>query len=352
MSESRILFICGSINQTKMMHKISMHFSGYDCFFTPFYSDGFKKVLSNTRFLDFSILGGQFRQKTLEYLEQNNLKIDFEGSQRKYDLVYTCSDLIIPKNILNSKVILVQEGMTDPENLMYHLVKKLKLPRYLASTSTTGLSDSYDKFCVASEGYRDFFIKKGVSPDKIEVTGIPNFDNCKEYLNNEFPYKNYLLAATSDSRETFKYENRKKFIEYAKILAGNKKLIFKLHPNEKFERAVKEINTYAPGSLIYTKGNTEHMVANCDILLTKYSSVVYVGLALGKEVHSEFDIEQLKQLIPIQNNGKSAYNISEIGKKLLMEHAETKIYKLNKEPKLNMGLFRKYRSFRNYQKAE
>ncbi len=352
MSEPKILFICGSINQTKMMHKISMHLLGYNCYFTPFYSDGFKRILSNIKLLDFSILGGQFREKTIEYLEQNKLEIDFEGRQRKYDLVYTCSDLIVPKNILNSKVILVQEGMTDPENLMYHLVKKLKLPRYLASTSTTGLSDSYDKFCVASEGYRDLFIKKGVSPDKIEVTGIPNFDNCKEYLNNNFPYKNYLLTATSDSRETFKYENRKKFIEYAKELAGNKKLVFKLHPNEKFERAVKEINAYAPGSLIYTKGNTEHMVANCDILLTRFSSVVYVGLALGKEVHSEFDIEQLKQLIPIQNNGKSAYNISEIGKKLIMEQPETKIYKLNKEPKLNMGLFRKYRSFRNYQKAE
>ena len=144
----------------------------------------------------------------------------------------------------------------------------------------------------------------------------------------------------------------KNSLNMQKILAGNKKLIFKLHPNEKFESAVKEINNYAPGSLIYTKGNTEHMVANCDILLTKYSSVVYVGLALGKEVHSEFDIEQLKKLIPIQNNGISAYNISEIGKKLLMEHAETKIYKLNKEPKLNMRLFRKYKSFRNYQKAE
>ncbi len=352
MAEEKILFICGSTNQTKMMHKISMHLDDYACYFTPFYSDGFTKFLSNANLLDFTILGGQFKQNTLRYLEDYNLKIDFEGKQRKYDLVYTCSDLIIPKNILDSKIILVQEGMTDPENFMYYFVKKLKLPRYLASTSTTGLSDTYDKFCVASEGYREFFIKKGVPSHKIEITGIPNFDNCKEYFNNDFPFKDYVLFATSDSRETFKYENRKKYIKQARQIAGKKQLIFKLHPNEKFERAIKEIKKYAPDSLIYTEGNTEHMIANCDILVTRFSSVVYVGLALGKKVYSDFNVNELKKLIPIQNNGISANNISEIGRKLLSEQPETKIYKLNKELKLNTKLFRRYKSRRNYQKAE
>lgn len=352
MVKEKILFICGSTNQTKMMHKISKYLNDYDCYFTPYYSDGFTKFLSNTKLLDFTILGGQFRTRTLRYLNEHNLKIDFEGRQRKYDLVYTCSDLIIQKNILNTKIILVQEGMTDPENLMYHLVKRLKLPRYLASTSTTGLSDAYEKFCVASEGYKEFFIKKGVAPHKIEITGIPNFDNCREYYNNDFPYKDYVLVATSDSRETFKYENRKKNIELAKKIAGEKQLIFKLHPNEKFERAIQEINRYAPGSLIYTEGNTEHMIANCDTLITRFSSVVYIGLALGKKVYSEFDVEELKKLVPIQNNGISAFNISEIGRDLLINQPETKIYKLNKELKLSTKLFRKYRSSRNYQKAE
>jgi hypothetical protein len=352
MTKGNILFICGSINQTKMMHKISAYLLEYNCYFTPYYSDGFKKFLSNSSMLDFTILGGQFRERTFKYLEVNNLKIDFEGKQRKYDLVYTCSDLIIPKNILNSKIILVQEGMTDPENFLYHLVKKLKLPRYLASTSTTGLSDSYDKFCVASEGYKELFIRKGVVPDKIEVTGIPNFDNCKEYLNNDFPHKNYVLVATSDARETFKYENRKKFIEFAKKVAGNKQLIFKLHPNEKFDRATEEINTYAPGSLIFTKGNTENMIANCDVLITRFSSVVYVGLALGKEVYSEFDMNELKRLIPLQNNGISAYKISEIGKRILSDQPEARVFRLNKELKLSTKIFRKHKSIRNYLNAD
>jgi hypothetical protein len=59
----------------------------------------------------------------------------------------------------------------------FHLVKRLRfLPLWLAGTSTTGLSDACRAFCVASEGYRDFFIRTGVRPEKFVVTGIPNFD--------------------------------------------------------------------------------------------------------------------------------------------------------------------------------
>ncbi len=319
MNNRKILFICGSLNQTTMMHKISSHFPSEDCYFTPYYSLGFLKQVGRTGILDFCILGGQFRKRTFDYLEKHNLKIDFEGSSNDYDLVYTCSDLIIPKNIRNKKLILVQEGMTDPENFIYYLVRYFKLPRWMASTSVTGLSNAYTKFCVASEGYRELFIKKGVKPDKIEVTGIPNFDNCREFLNNDFPHHGYVLVATSDTRETYKYENRKKFIEKAKRISNGKQMIFKLHPNENVDRATEEINKYAPGSLVYAGGNTSHMIANCDTLVTRYSSVVYVGLALGKKVFSEFNLEELIKLAPIQNEGTSSLAIAETGVSLLNE---------------------------------
>lgn len=314
-----ILFICGSLNQTTMMHKISMHLSDYNCWFSPYYSDGIIGLFAKTPVLNFSILGGQFRHKTEEYIVSNNLKPDIGGTDRHYELVITCSDLIIPRNILYSKIILVQEGMTDPENILYHIVKKLKLPRWLASTSTTGLSHNYDYFCVASEGFKDLFIHKGIDVRKIIVTGMPNFDNCVQFLNNDFPYKDYVLAATSDSRETYKIENRKKFIMKVNKIANGRQIIFKLHPNELVERATEEINKYSPGAIIYSKGNTDHMIANCSSLVTRYSSCALVGLALGKEVYSEFSIEELKRLLPIQNGGKSAYNISQTARLLLSE---------------------------------
>lgn len=308
----KILFICGSMNQTTMMHQIAQNLSNYDSYFTPYYSDGIVRAAAKTGILDFSVLGGKFKTQTLEYLYNNKLKIDSEGKDNEYDLVVTCSDLIIQKNIRNKKVVLVQEGMTDPENLAYYIVKTLKLPRYFASTSVTGLSDAYDIFCVASEGYRELFIRKGVRPEKIAVTGIPNYDNCAQYLKNNFPYRNYVLVCTSDMRETYKYENRKKFILDALKIANGRQLIFKLHPNEKFDRAKKEVDKWAPGSLVFQTENTNHMIANCDVLITKYSTVVYVGIALGKEVYSAFNLQELKRQSPIQNGGMSAANIARI----------------------------------------
>lgn len=322
--KENILFICGSLNQTIQMHKISQHLSEYNLYFTPYYADGFLKFLTNLGILDFTVLGGEFKRKTLEYLQKNNLQIDYEGKSRYYDLVFTCQDLIIPKNIRNSRLILVQEGMTDPENLWYKIVKNTGLPRWAASTSMTGLSDLYDVFCVASDGYKELFIKKGVKEEKIRVTGIPNFDNVKEILNLDFEHKNYVLVATSDMRETFKYENRKKLIRKAQEIANGRKLIFKLHPNEKFQKREAEIKKYAPEALVYYGVPIEPMIAHCDVLITRYSSVVYLALALGKEVYSDIDSETLKKLMPIQNDGTSAKLIAEEGRKLL-EFANSKV---------------------------
>ncbi len=327
MKKKKILFICGSMNQTTIMHKIALQIPECEHYFTPYFADGYVGFLAKHNLLDFTILGGEFRKRTLEYLFTNDLRIDIGGKNDDYDLIFTCSDLIIPKNILNKKIILVQEGMTDPEDLAYYLVKYLKFPRWL-STASTGLSDKYDLFCVASENYKNLFIKKGINPKKLVVTGIPNFDNCVKYLVNDFPHKNYVLAATSDMRETFKYENRKKFIKKAVDIANGRQLIFKLHPNENIERASKEIKKYAPDAIIYDKIRAEVLIANCDTLVTHYSSVVYIALALGKEVYADVDVNELSSLLPIQNSGKSAENIVSAAKKMLDWYDEKSFIKL------------------------
>jgi ADP-heptose:LPS heptosyltransferase len=304
------------MNQTTIMHKIALQLPEFEHYFTPYYADGYVGFLARHNLLDFTILGGEFRKRTLEYLINNELTIDIGGRYGNYDLVFTCSDLIIPKNIRNTKLILVQEGMTDPEDITYHLVKHFRFPRWL-STAATGLSDKYDLFCVASENYKDLFIAKGINPQKLVVTGIPNFDNCIKYLDNDFPLKGYVLVATSDMRETFKYENRKRFIKKVIEIANGRQLVFKLHPNENIKRAVKEIKKYTPNAIIYDKMSAEVLIANCDTLVTHYSSVVYVALALGKKVFADFDTNGLLKLLPIQNGGKSAERIASAAKKLL-----------------------------------
>jgi hypothetical protein len=313
----RVLFICGSMNQTTQMHKIASALPDFDAYFSPFYADGLVEEARRFGLLNRTILGPFHVMRCLTYLQKHSLQIDYRGTDGPYDLVVTCSDLIVPRNVLHQPLLLVQEGMTDPETFLFRLVRTFTfLPRWLCSTASTGLSDAYDLFCVASEGYRDLFIGKGVKPEKIVVTGIPNFDDCASFLNNTFPHKHFVLVCTSDARETFNHERRKSTILNAVKIASGRQLIFKLHPNENAERATREIHRWAPGALVYASGNAEEMIANCDVLMTHLSSTVYVGIALGKEVYTSFDLAQLKRMTPIQNKS-AAKLIAETCRQLL-----------------------------------
>ena len=83
-----------------MVHRIARQLPQFEARFTPYYCDGFKRLVCRAGLLDFTVMGGQ-------------------------------------------------GGMTDPETLAFHLVKVLKLFRRIAQTAATGLSDSYAIFCVA-----------------------------------------------------------------------------------------------------------------------------------------------------------------------------------------------------------
>ncbi len=315
--DKNLLFICGSLNQTTMMHKISMHLPEYNIFFTPFFADGLLDFLSQKGLTDFTILGGKHRESTVKYLQPKQLPVDNKGNARDYDLIISGTDTIVQNILRKTRFVLVQEGMIEPETWIYPIVKSLKLPRYIANTATTGLSDDYDVFCVASPGYKDEFIRKGVKPHKIIVTGIPNFDNFISYYENEFPHKGYVLVATSPLRETWRLENRRAFIKKVAKITKGRPIIFKLHPIEDEIRARREILSIIPRATVLSDGNTEHMVANCEVLITQISSVTFVGVALGKEVHTDLDIPNLRKLMPIQNGGKSAKMIANICRKVV-----------------------------------
>jgi hypothetical protein len=145
---------------------------------------------------------------------------------------------------------------------------------------------------------------------------MPNFDDCDRYRQNDFPHRGFVLVCTSDMRETYKIEDRAAFLRHCVAIAAGRQLIFKLHPNEKLERASREIREVAPEALVYASGSAEEMIANCDVLISQYSSVAYVGLALGKEVHSYFDVEELRRLLPLQNKS-AARNIAEVCRRVL-----------------------------------
>jgi hypothetical protein len=315
----RIFFICGSMNQTTQMHQVSEHLREYEQSFSPYYVHGFDEILRRLGLIEFTIAGNKAVEGCRTYLQNHGLPIDYQGKNGPYDLVVTCTDVYLQKNIRGNRIVLVQEGIIDPESMMFRLVKRLRfLPRWMADTGMTGLSDAYRAFCVASEGYRDFFIRKGVSPEKIVVTGLPNFDDCRRYCTNEFPYRHYVLACTSALRETFRGEDREAFIRRAVEIAGGRQLIFKLHPSENIERATREIRRHAPGAMVFTTGSAEEIIANCDVLITRFSSTAFVGLALGKETYSDFDMDEMRRLMPVQN-GSAAFNIANVCRRFLEE---------------------------------
>jgi hypothetical protein len=313
----RVLFICGSVNQTSQMHQIARELPEAEARYSPYYCDGALEVMRKMGMLGMTILGAPWRRDCVAYLEKHGLPMDLDGLEGNYDLALTCSDLVVPKNVRQKPLILVQEGMTDPERFWYKMRKILPfLPLWSCGTSGTGLSGLYQKFCVASPGYRDLFIRKGADADKIVITGIPNFDDCRKYLQNDFPHRGYVLVCTSDTRETLKFDNRKAFIQRCVKIADGRPLIFKLHPNENWDRNTREINRWAPGAQVYTKGSAEEMVANSDVLVVPYSTLAYVGLALGKEVHAYADVDELRAMMPLQG-GTAARNIAAVVREVL-----------------------------------
>jgi len=312
----KILFLVGSMNQTTQMHKIARELPGMDCWFSQTYSDSWMAqiLIKRTEILDNTILSGQFKRNTDQYLRDHHLQVDYEGKLNTYDMVFHCTDMVLPKALLKSKTVWIQEGMVDPFTWKSALVKKMGLPLWMTNdTSLNGTSNGCDLYFVGSQGYKEHFAKLGTEASKIFVTGMPNYDDVKRFLQNDFPHKGYVMVATSDIRETARKDNRIEFIQDCVRIASGRPLLFKLHPNERVDRASEEIRAHTPSdTLIFSRGNTNEMIANSVELITQYSTVVYIGMALGLPVHSYFNLEELRTLCPIQNNGRSAKAIAKI----------------------------------------
>src|ERR1700735_2077396 len=92
----KILFITGSINQTTQMHQVAEQLPDYDCWFSQIFTDSplIKSIIKYTSVVDGTVLAGQFRARSEEYLHKNGLKMDYRAKKNDYDLVVHCSDLM------------------------------------------------------------------------------------------------------------------------------------------------------------------------------------------------------------------------------------------------------------------
>jgi hypothetical protein len=323
----RALFVCGSLNQTKQLHRVASELREVEAWFSPFFGDWLATLGRRLGVAENTISGDKLRTRCLNYLKEHGLRIDVDGMQPGYDLLVDCTDLTLPGKFRGLPTLIVQEGMTDPETWLSKLVQRMGAPRWLSGTTLTGTSGAYDAMCVASEGFRDLFISRGAPAEKLHVTGIPNFDDCACYRHNTLRESGYVLACTSDLREVLRWDDRPAFLQRVRDAARGRAIHVKLHPNENLKRAIREIERYCPGAVIHIDTSAEELIANCSVLFTQYSSVAFVGLALGKDVHSYYPIDELRRLLPIQNGGRSAYAIAGIARELLglpvaSEHVE------------------------------
>lgn len=321
-AKPRVLFVCGSLNQTTQLHAIAEELRECSAFFTPFYTLGVRDLARHAGLLENTILGNKLRARCLAYLTRARLPVDLHGRSGPYDLVVLCTDLLIPANLRDARRLVVQEGMTDPETTLSRWVDRLALPAWMAGTTLTATRGQYDVMCVASEGYRDLFVRRGAPAEKLRVTGIPNFDDCARFRHNSLRDRDYVLLCTSDLRENLRRDQRERFFVNALRVARGRPIHVRFHPNENLERALRELRTFCPRALVHPNDDadapcTEALIANCSVLMTQVSSVAFVGLALGKEVHSYFDLAELRRLLPVQNGGRSAANIADVCRELL-----------------------------------
>jgi hypothetical protein len=79
---------------------------------------------------------------------------------------------------------------------------------------------------------------------------------------------------------------------------------------------VREVERWAPNARCVTSGSGEVLAANCHTLVTEWSTLAYVGLALGKPTYSYRDLEHHKSLLPDQH-GRGAENIADVCRRVM-----------------------------------
>jgi len=65
-SHARVLFICGTLNQTTQLHAVAQQLAQHQALFTPFYAQGVVAWAGRSGLLDRTILGEPLRARCLD----------------------------------------------------------------------------------------------------------------------------------------------------------------------------------------------------------------------------------------------------------------------------------------------
>lgn len=276
-----------------------------ECVFTPIFSR-FGLPTAAARALGLlrsTTLDAAKQLRVASAIENLGLRLDL-GATQPYDLVVLGNDFFVPEGLRGVRpTVLVQEGWVWPYSWRRRLAATRLVPPLFASANGIGLSHSYDYFCVASEGYKEAFAKSGIGRHRMVVTGLPGLDRVASEFRPlvEDTERRFVLVITHPGREYQEGENRQRLLNTASSKSKGRPIVVKLHPNENHERATREVRELLPEATVLIDADTNNLVANCDALITTYSTVIYSALLLGKEVHCSYPIKEIGRLLPDQN---------------------------------------------------
>ncbi len=221
-------------------------------------------------------------------------------------------EIILAKQLLkiykfSSIVVWSEEGLS--EKILISLAKSLNIPTILIQhglfydtqeaynmNKFQGVFPSeVDKYIVWGKLEKDHAIKNGVSPEKIECLGNPQFDQFT-HLDAQNNDRNFILIATSGSNTeevrglTVKSHNKSKetIKKICQIVSKtNKKIIIKLHPSPD-DLDITELKEEMDSNVLIVKaGNISSLIRSCDIMIViDLSSVILEAQLCDKPVIS------------------------------------------------------------------
>ncbi len=321
-SGARCLFVCTTGYNASVLRLVASALHDWDCWFSPVYSahNLTYRFVSKLGIIKHTTLNPYYLKKVIQSMEGLGLRMDI-GAKNSYDLIVLGNDFYMPQDLRSrSPKVLVQEGWVWTKNWRRWLCEHTFLPPWFAVGDGIGLSRNYDYFCVASQGYKELFKQSGIDEHRLVVTGLPTLDAVEQdfaHFVDETRESKFVLVTTHPSREYFEGENRKQLLMKARRVAKGFPIVVKLHPNEDFVRATREIAEWLPEAKVVVDVDVNYLIANCSALVTTYSTTIYYALLLGKDVYCSYPTNEIRKLLPEQN-GQAAHRIAKVCRTAVM----------------------------------
>ena len=113
------------------MHQVARELPEHEHAFTPYYCDGLLERARRRGLAEFTVAGEKLAGRCFNYLRREGLDVDYRGRRGPYDLVVSCSDLVVQGNLRGTPLVVVQEGILDPEGWEYRLWRRAPVPAAL-----------------------------------------------------------------------------------------------------------------------------------------------------------------------------------------------------------------------------